>query len=166
MSHGRMSRRKGAAFENKIARDVTAWTGTKFTRTPSSGGWAKTGDITPKDPKEMVAFPFNLEMKNNESWNLPLLFKYEGEKTLPSVFGKWWKQCNDDAKKSKKIPVVVFTRNNDPDFCIMRVSEFKKLGLHKRCSIYIRIGPYRIFLWKEVIQLPYKKVLRILGKVS
>lgn len=44
-------RNKGANFERVIAKQLSEWCGFTITRTPSSGGWAKTGDITPKDPK-------------------------------------------------------------------------------------------------------------------
>lgn len=157
-------RRKGAKFENAIAREVTAWTGVKFTRTPSSGGWAKTGDITPKDPKEMVKFPFNLELKNNETWNLPMLFKFADTGKLPKPYSDWWKQCTDDAKKSKRIPMVVFSRSYDLVYCIMREKEFRALGLTRSASIYIRVGVYRVCLWKEVLQIPYKRVMKTVRK--
>lgn len=160
-----MSRNKGAGFERKIAKQLSEWTGTTFTRTPSSGGWNKAGDVTPKDPKEMVRFPFNMEMKNNESWNLPMLFKAEKRGTLSGCFKSWWEQCSGDAKKSNRIPVVVFTRNNDPEFCLMSAGTFLKLGLHNQVKICIKVGGYRIFLWDEVLKKPYIEVLKTLKSV-
>lgn len=157
------ARKKGASFELKVAAQLTKLVGSKFSRTPSSGGWAKTGDITPKDPKEMVRFPYNIECKNNESWHTSMLFEFSG-KRLPSCFGKWWKQCSDDAKKSKKIPIVVFTRNRRPVYCIMRSNLFRKLGLNESVGIYIRIGNYRILLWEEVLKIPYLKMLELIGE--
>lgn len=157
-------RNKGANFERVIAKQLSEWCGFTITRTPSSGGWAKTGDITPKDPKEMVKFIFGVECKNNESWNFPLLFKGRERGELNSVFSQWWKQCTDDCKISKKIPIVVFTRNNDPVFCIMRSTEFRMLNKVSRIIDYIKIGSFRIFLWEDLLRIPYKKVVKILTK--
>lgn len=158
---GKKSRRKGASFELEVAGHLTKWVGTKFTRTPSSGGWNKTGDLTPKDPKEMIRFPFNIECKNNEQWNMPMLFKFGFARS--SCFGKWWRQCSGDASKSSRIPLVIFTRNFDEIYGIVRADIFRKLELDKTASIYIRCGKYRVFLWKELLKVPYAEVIRSIG---
>ncbi len=159
---GKKSRNKGAGFERSVAGQLTKWVGTKFSRTPSSGGWNKTGDITPKDPKEMIRFPFNIECKNNESWNMPMLFDFNGV-ALSGCFGNWWRQCSGDASKSKRIPVLIFTRNFDEIYCMIQADIFRKLGLNRTAPIYIRVGKYRVFLWKELLAMPYAEVLRSIG---
>jgi len=155
-------RAKGSGFERRTAAELTAWTGTKFTRVPMSGGWNQTGDVTPKDPKEMVRWPLNIECKNSECWHLSVFFEYNGG-VLPGCFQKWWNQCSSDAKKSKRIPVLVFTRNHRPVYCMMQARVFLGLGLNRTVPIYFRFGKFRVFLWKELLAMPYAEVLRSLG---
>lgn len=152
-------RSKGATFEREIARQVTAWTGTEFKRTPMSGGWAKTGDITPKDPKAMVDWPFNMELKNQESWTIPMLFKVSDTVEAKKMQG-WWKQCTDDATKAKKIPLLLMTKKNEPVFLMMRTTEFKRLRLHKNVPVSMKCGFRRIVLWEDFIKIPYKTILK------
>lgn len=155
-------RAKGSSFERRTAAQLTTWTGTRFSRVPMSGGWNQTGDVTPKDPREMVRWPFNIECKNAQCWHLSVLFEYVGG-VLPGCFGRWWKQCSSDAKKSKRIPVLVFTRNHRPVYCMMQAKIFLKLGLNLTIPVYIRAGKYRVFLWKELLAMPYKEVIHLLG---
>lgn len=147
-------RKKGASFERKIAAEVSDWIGAKCTRTPSSGGWAKTGDITPKDPKDMVKFRFNMELKKREGWNFTQLFNLP----LEGQFKSWWEQCVNDAKKSKRTPLLIFSKNHERVFCMMRQDDFRKLGLNRSVA-YLRIGGLRVCLWQDLLQIPYSTVL-------
>lgn len=162
------ARSKGSTFERKIAQEVSVWTGIEFKRTPMSGGWAKTGDITPKEPKEMVKFPFNLELKNQESWSWGLLFQkgVDRKRKKKLIKGKlmgpvkdWWLQAKGDAKKSKRIPILIFTRNGEHEYCMIRNSLFQQLNLEEQLKTYIVRGPFRIFLWKELLKIPYQDIL-------
>lgn len=154
-------RNKGSTFERHTAKEVSEWTGMEFKRTPMSGGWAKTGDITPKNPKDMVKFPFNLELKNQESWTIPMLMKLEGGK-LPKKVAGWWKQCEDDAKKSKRIPLLLMTKANEPVFLMMKTEQFRKLKLHKVVNASMKCGTKRVILWEEFLKIPYAKIVKTL----
>jgi len=159
------SRNKGANFERIIAKTLTTWTGTTIARSPASGGRSKkSGDITPKDPKEMVRHPFGWEMKNNETWSLPSLFE---SSELPKTFASYWKQCTEDAARGGKIPLLVFTQNNLPIFIMMERKTFIDTRL-KRYVIendlsYMKIGLLRVTLFKHLLAIPYKNVLELIG---
>lgn len=111
---------KGDNFERKIAKKMTDWTGTKFERVPASGGlhWKQDnrvyGDIICNDPD----FPFVIECKNREAWNMDALIN--GSKEVES----WWKQVNRDAGETGKAPMVIFTRNRQPDYVMLRTKDF------------------------------------------
>ena len=148
-------RPKGAGFERDIANQLSTWTGVIFRRTPSSGGWAKTGDITPKDPKAMVAFPFNIECKNQEVLTTLAMFGMKDSETIRG----WWKQCAGDAKKSKRIPLLIFTKAHFPVFLLMRQKNFDQLGLNSLQTVLIH-GKMRAVLWEDFLSIPYKTIVR------
>ncbi len=157
--HGR---NKGSTFERAIAKQVSGWTGVHFTRTPSSGGWNKTGDITPKDPKAMVAFPFNIECKNQEIFSSTMLVSCAGIK-LTKTIAKWWKQCTDDSKKSKRIPLLIMSCAREPVFVMMHKEMFVKLRLIKKATFSMKIkskkgGHLRVMLWSDFLKIDYSAV--------
>jgi len=157
-------RKKGSTFERAIAKDVSDWTGVEFKRTPMSGGWAKTGDITPKKPKEMVNFPFNIECKNQQTFSTAALMESALDGELKNkAFQSWWKQCTDDAKKSKRVPLLVMTKANEPVYVLMWRTHFKLMNLMRHASVVFRIGEMRGMLWKDFLKPPYKRIKTIKG---
>lgn len=155
-------RDKGSKFERDIAEGVSDWTGYEFKRTPMSGGWAKTGDITPKDPKGMVYFQFNIECKNQKVFSTSFMMDCAG-KDMNKTIKKWWKQCTDDAKKSKKVPLLVMTTVREPVFVMMHKKIFVKLGMMKRATFSMKMkskkgGHLRVMLWKDFLKKPYEDV--------
>lgn len=149
------SRAKGAAFEREIATQLSKWCGFTCRRTPASGGWAKTGDITPRDPSNMLAFPFCLELKKRESWNFSSFFSGKG---LDGVVKSWWEQCQRDAALAGKMPVLVFTRNHDHIYCLVRAKDFKQTGLVTAARAVLALPDVRIFRWSELLKLSYRAV--------
>ena len=108
---GGKSKAKGNDFERVIAKQVGMWWwGKDFRRVPNSGGWDKqcadgqvqaTGDIyTPPESK----FPFSIECKK---YNMDINFL-----SPCCELWKWWKQCCDDARTAKKIPLLIYAENN------------------------------------------------------
>ena len=159
-------RNKGSKFERDVAKDVSDWTGVYFTRVPMSGGWNKTGDITPKDPKEMVHFQFNIECKNQKVFSTSSLMDCAGKGMNQAIKG-WWKQCTDDAIKSKKIPLLVMTTIREPVFVMMHKKLFMEKAVKKKASLYLKIKPkkgghLRVMLWKDFLKVPYEDVSGLL----
>lgn len=156
------SRAKGSTFERKIAKILSKWSNLEITKTPASGGYNSLGDVTPRYPKDMIEWPFNVELKNSETWNFAELLK--GTNKGKDAYGivNFWKQCVRDAKISKKIPVLVFTKNRDVIYCIVRSEHFELFKLKWVCANYFRFKNIRIFLFDDFLSLNYKKVLKIL----
>lgn len=150
-------RNKGSTFERNVAKEVSNWTGILFTRSPSSGGWNQTGDITPKNPQHMVDFPFNLELKNQEILQFSHIFQVPKNKKTP--IRKWWKQAYLDAIKSGKIPVLVFTKSHEEVFCMVQRSTFNRLQIHRTARVQVHIGNHIVFLWRDFLAVPYLKMV-------
>jgi len=158
-------RKKGSKFERDIAKDVSKWTGVEFRRTPMSGGWAKTGDITPKDPKEMVDFPFNIECKNQQVFSSVMLIEASINGELSKPMRAWWEQTLGDSLKSKKIPLLVMTTVREPIYVMMTKSIFRSLDLMKASTIIIRIGrEFRVLLWKDFMKTNYHELICVWEK--
>lgn len=158
------ARSKGSTFERSIAKDVTKWSGIDVQRTPLSGGWNSSGDITPKEPEDMVSFPFSLECKNQEMLSVSMFFKEDGAgRTLVKLLRNFWIQCANDADKYSKVPLLIVTKANEPTFVVVRASDFLQMGLKKELTLYLRRKNFRIFLWKDFIKIPYKKLTKKIG---
>jgi len=131
---GRKSKRKGGTYERKIAKILNSWWCGKdsemmFFKTPSSGGlrWkikqAQTvGDIVGPDN-----FPFIVSCKNVEGWSLDQLLG-NNTKDTTGPFTEWINEVNRDAARLKEVnikkePLLIFTRNNRPDY-ILRQMKF------------------------------------------
>ncbi|QKE56350.1 holliday junction resolvase [Bacillus phage YungSlug] len=115
------SRAKGSKFERDIAKALTDWWGEEFHRVPASGGlrWGKdnrvVGDIVPPPNSD---FPFSIECKKHEGWDLSYILRNMGE------FPNWWAQCTRDAYKVDKIPLLIFSKNRSPIYFMMPHTNF------------------------------------------
>jgi len=156
------SRRKGCDFERKIAKDFTDWCGFSCKRTPMSGGWSKTGDVTPRDPEQMVDFIFNTELKNQEGWSFSSSFLGD---SVSKQIKKWWSQCSADAKDSGRIPLLIFTKSYDRIYCMARASFFNKVGLKVVAKKVVMIPNFRIFLWEDLLTIPYEEIKMRVRKI-
>jgi hypothetical protein len=126
------SRSKGARAERKLAKLFAVWWGADFARTPLSGGfstkqfredWNAAGDLVTPDP----SFPFCVESKHVEGWHIEQLL------TAPrSDIYRWWFQTTQETPEGH-LPLLVFTRNRQPYFFIMKrdhlVSSFTGLTI-------------------------------------
>jgi len=72
-------------------------------------GWSLAGDIVTPDPD----FPFHVEIKKREQWELHQLFK--SDKCAP---WKWWDQTLGDCPPDKD-PLMIFWKNRHPKFVMM-----------------------------------------------
>jgi len=118
---GKSSHDKGDGFEFKVARMLSEilfpYEEKRIKKTPRSGGFDKRmlcGDLM--DVLD-VDFPFAFELKNQEVWSFDSIFA--GKCT---AFWKYWDQATDDVKtwnlsnKTSKIPMLIFTRNYNPEY--------------------------------------------------
>lgn len=160
MAGGKKARSKGSRFERQIAADISLWTGVKFTRTPMSGGWSKTGDVTPKDPKHMVKFPFNIECKNQKIFNTNIIIKMVESGSMPKSIKKWWFQCIGDARKSSRIPLLIMSDSNQPVWLMMTRKHFKRMCLMEYASVVVRYEGLRLMLWSDFLNTNFNSILK------
>jgi len=113
------SRDKGARGEQQVVKLLKAWWGSEFYRTPRSGAFATQG-FSHKDMSVAAdvvtpdhTFPFSVEVKWQESWNMEQLLK-----SAICDPWKWWEQCVTECTVNK-IPLLVFKRNNQPWFYML-----------------------------------------------
>lgn len=120
------SRDKGNNYELHICRRMSEWWFGKsfdkvkggelpFRRTPLSGGWDKREGSDVNLMQEGEEFPFSIECKNQEKWSWDSLFK-GGEKN--PIWG-YWEQCEKAAKEKNKVPLLIFSKNFNPDYVMM-----------------------------------------------
>lgn len=113
---GKKSKTKGASYELKIAKLMSLWWRGDFHRVPASGGlnWGAdsrvAGDIV---PPQGLDFPFVIECKKREEWTMDhILLDISQPK-------EWWAQVVNDARRVKKVPMLIFSRNRAKDFVMI-----------------------------------------------
>lgn len=129
-SSGSGGMQKGKAYERKVAKYLSNWWKPfKFSRVPQSGAYRGAnesefaGDIATEPASR---FPFVVECKHREGgWTLEsvLLNKLDVR--------NWWAQCVGDARRVKRSPLLIFTRNYADDFVMI---------------------PYREDVYEEIVQ--------------
>ena len=113
---GRKARNKGSSYERRLCKSFSEFWGSKFFRTPMSGGSALkddynlAGDLSTPDE----SFPYHCEAKNQEA--------FKGFHTLftsgKCPVWKWWAQCTEECPTGKT-PLLIFTKNYLPSFVMM-----------------------------------------------
>lgn len=119
---GASSRRKGAAFENRLAKRFAKWWpgGYEFKRTPMSGGsalkigWGLAGDIATTAPD----FPWHLELKNAPGSFAGLHQFYTASN---GALWKWLDQAKTECPENKT-PLLIFNRFDQPTYCAQHIS--------------------------------------------
>lgn len=121
-NRGKSSRRKGANYENVIAKKFKEVFNLTLVRTPMSGGFQKSsdsedfrGDINCIDKDK--DFKLHLECKKHQKWSV----------------GKWWKQAEEDCPKGR-VPMLVMHRfqkieenkrvETAEDFVMLKLDDF------------------------------------------
>jgi len=120
-------RKKGAGFENDVCRLLSHWIvpgdwsvcpvyklpfRRRFTdTTPLDGHWNGEGDVLHRPG---VEFPFCVECKDIEGWELDGMFKNE---KWP-VWG-WWRQAQSQSQMVSLRPILFFTRRFRPVYVMV-----------------------------------------------
>ena len=113
---GKKAKRKGSVFERSLCKSFSDFWGSKFFRTPMSGGshlrhdYNLAGDVS--TPDEL--FPYHVEAKNQQA----LKGFYTIFTSAKCPVWKWWQQCVADCPK-EKIPLLIFTKNYMPEFILV-----------------------------------------------
>jgi hypothetical protein len=88
--------------------------GSRFRRTPKSGGWATAdvrGDFKASGDVMTTAkrWPFTTEVKRREGWSMHTLVAGR-----QSPVWEWWRQCCDEAAEEDRIPMLWLRKNRQP----------------------------------------------------
>ena len=139
---GRGSRNKGNSYENHIKKILAKWygepeqiIGTKaslFQRTPGSGGASPTN--WPLDLHVPKNFPWAVECKNREAHGMESMERFLTADKYPVI--QWFKEAEEELTKVgiQKPLLLVFTRNNFPDFVAFR-RPVSNNGLHLSITV-------------------------------
>lgn len=166
------SKNRGNYGEYRIAKLLMEFTGKKFRKTPSSGGYNKQGGVQIAEHKfcgDVICgdptFAFCVESKNRpDDFNLAAL------STAPSSakFTEWWFQCLDDALRVELLGMLYFKLGgssnvqvkNDYVAMTWRVAEY--LGYPEKAP-HVRLISYSepvIIKFKEKVKGVKKHVMR------
>lgn len=121
------SKKKGDKNERIAAKWLTEWTGTPFTRVPSSGGlrWKNAsnvcGDLVCED--ESFVFPFAVETKHLKSLVMPKYLRSNSK--VFSIYD----QAKLDADRAGKHPMMLLRQNGMPsgEFMVFFNKELQEL---------------------------------------
>ena len=117
------SRRKGNKGELEVAKLLKAWwrqlePKALFVRTPLSGGlqygheFDASGDLMTAHAKR---FPFSVEVKREEGWSFDVMLSGK-----PSPVWRFWRQCQRDAAKVNREPMLWFRKSRQPWLVLLR----------------------------------------------
>lgn len=138
------SKKKGSKAERELAKWWKQWTSMEFTRVPASGGlrWKSmvnttTSDLICADDRHSRRFQFSIECKSYKDINFEHLLL--GNKSSDII--KFWTQCETDAERSNKVPIL-FMRYN---------------GMAK--NIYFVVMPFYLYklLHKKILNWDYNR---------
>ena len=118
---------KGSAFERYICKSLSDWIGADevcFWRSAMSGGRAtvlakqgKKADLMSGDISAIgsegawLTNAYSVECKSYATFSFDHFFTNTPSKSnLPG----WWEQCQNDAKRSDKLPMLIFKKNRSP----------------------------------------------------
>ncbi len=111
------SKKKGNNFERKVAHIICDYFKLPYNenpRTPLSGGAVRwKGDIQKSDKLKAI-FPFYIECKKRENWDLIDLINPNSE------LNKWWQKCVKDCP-ADEFPLLIFSKNYYPVFCMFLI---------------------------------------------
>ena len=118
------SRSKGARYERKIGKKFREWLKDSFPknenpddffkRTPGSGSWSRK-HCPGEDLVIPTWFPFSVEIKHREHWDLSSTVRGEGPVWV------WWEEAK------QKVPrelILVFTKNYEIDWILMSLDTY------------------------------------------
>lgn len=146
-------RSKGKRGELEVAKLVSKWLNMDLRRTPMSGAMrGYPGDIITASAENISSFPFLIEVKYREGWELTsLLHGRDG------FFKEWIKQLEDETDRLRKPYSILFFRKNRIPWLIAIPEKQIKVELLDR---YLKYHGYIVTTFKEVLQYEPRRILR------
>ena len=110
-SIGRGARDKGANYERRVAKILSAKFGVPVKRTGSQERWGfYSGDVNAPKNIKTILNDFFWECKNREAWAIL----------------NWFSKAKDDVR-GDSMPVVVASKNNEDDYVFLTLQDFLKI---------------------------------------
>ena len=110
----RSRKNKGRRLQNRIAEQLATFYNLEYGKDKDFQGreMGQSGTDIRMSKEALSSCPFDIETKNQESWNIP----------------SWWKQCKGNCKPDR-IPLLIVSKNRHEDLAILTVEDlFKLLG--------------------------------------
>lgn len=166
-------RRKGAAFERKVANDLRRWLSPEATGELWSVLRAQTDRQKGQDPNhagEFVVecmtdaeqrFPWAIECKAEQAWHEAQLWSQPPTGPIASTAKRrgYWQQAVEQASAVGLAPVLIVKRNNGPQLCIMERETWASLGVYSLPTMRFQL-PLDGEQW-DLIAVPWATVLGI-----
>jgi hypothetical protein len=151
------SRAKGNAYERHIcnlANPYLECLDQKWSRTARSGGWIEASrykhlrglraDITVDEE-----CPLFVECKNRKNHSLDDILKLGIRNWEPY---RWWREAKSKAKHAGKTPILIFTKNFQPDQVLMKLKDYMEVtGVRPDRALYLERGMV-VALFSEFIE--------------
>jgi Holliday junction resolvase len=104
-------KRKGNAYENKIAKRLSETLGVELRRNPGSGNMENwKGDIVAIHDKDRISFPWCIELKNQKTLKIPA----------------WIRQVEEEAQEMSKKPVLIFhLHGTSEEYAVVRLEDWE-----------------------------------------
>jgi len=139
---GRSSKRKGKAYESRIAKLLNEFTNIGFRRVPMSGGFNKFGGVVIAEHVftgdvlcDRDDFLYSVEAKNRKDISLTATLKNPHTSSLT----KYWYQCCEDAENHNLKPMMFFKPNTTDDWVCLSVNDAKSLALENAKHLVLNI---------------------------
>ncbi|ATG86350.1 putative resolvase [Lactobacillus phage LpeD] len=139
---GRSRHVKGSNFERDVAKKFTEWSGVKFNRTFASGAQGKENAGDTRITGDLFApvgysFPFSVECKNHNNFNIRNLF------LGGSVIKLFLKQNISDARLSNRAPLLVSKVSREDTYCVLPyTAELEDLLRNKKLPYFRKYFSY------------------------
>lgn len=162
------SKRKGSKFERDIAKWMTKWTGFEFGRTPYSGANHRSRDLSSdimcNDERHAHRCKISIECKHYKE----IKFEHVLLGNKKSDIESFWKQANEDANRSAKVPILIMRYNSMPkseffmvvgkelaDYILTQIPNDRYMILNRgKEKIYI-------FMATSILKIKYKDIHKI-----
>lgn len=163
-------KQKGNRNELVVAKLLSEWTGSEFTRVPMSGGlrWKNAvnicGDVVSTDPS--FDFPFSVETKHIKYLGIDWKDLNQGYQLRKnSVLYRYFEQASRDAERAGKKPLLIIRQNDMPEkeyFLIFRLEGlFSAVMLNSGGATQILFGDNIAgFLFSEIKNIEFKQFIQ------
>jgi len=153
-------KQKGNAYENYVGRTLfTKWSGKQWIRTPASGAMKEVtkADLFCKEIMNTQEDVLFVECKKRYTVDLYTIFE-----TGKHEFYDWWEQTRQNARKERKVPVLIFCSNRKKDLIVIEWNLYSRLVW--TCQYdwdHIRLNNIVILRFRDFICYNYDDVVKV-----